>query len=488
MDLFFRNLNLNSECRIFSGSSEVFPYKDLLSKTVQSSHYFKSNNIKNIIFCVKNSYRFLYSCLGALHAGVNVTILHADYPYETIVSVALRLQADLVIYDYYNEKTLLDKFDIETIFQLTEKVISRESYYSIEDELGKASKDGQIILGSSGTTGKPKLIKHDFTSLLSTIKSYTEVLSITSQDRCIIARAMSHISGLGEVLSCISAGCSFIVLEDLGSSNIIENIIKYKPSYISLSPSVIYDLLTKAEQDIQLKNIFNKTRKVRTGGGYVPEGTITKFYEYFGIKLEILYGATECSPIMYNYQKNDNKRAALGKPVDGVEVKILSKHGSKEVGYGDIGELYIKSRSLFKSYILDNTRVCGNNDWYCTQDLVRKDSEGYYWFISRANDLIQKSNESIFPIEIEEAMIRHDKIISCITVAKSDPVYNFVPVAWYKTIDCVPLSKKEMLQHLSKYIRKIMMPEIFHHCIEFPMLSNGKEDRKKIAKISESLN
>ena len=85
-------------------------------------------------------------------------------------------------------------------------------------------------------------------------------------------------------------------------------------------------------------------------------------------------------------------------------------------------------------------------------------------------------------------MIKHDKIISCITVAKSDPIYNFVPVAWYKTIDCAPLSKKEILQHLSKYIRKIMMPEIFHHCIEFPMLSNGKEDRKKIAKISELLN
>ncbi|MED7787843.1 class I adenylate-forming enzyme family protein [Francisella sp. 19X1-34] len=488
MDFFFRHLNLDSESVISSSSNEFYSYKTLFANIIQASHYFKKNNITNIVFCVKNSYGFLYSFLGALHAGVDVSILHADYPYETILSVASKLETDLVVYDNYDEKILFRGFDIESMFQVTRNIESGESNYSFKREFHQASKKGQIILGSSGTTGEPKLIKHDFKSLISTIKSYTKVLSINFRDQCIIARAMSHISGLGEVISCVLAGCSFLILEDLNSTSIIENIISYKPSYISLSPSVVYELLAKAEHNIELRRIFNKTRKVRAGGGYISEDIITRFYECFRVKLETLYGATECSPIMYNYQKNDKKKASLGKPIDGVNVKILDKYNLQKVKDGDVGELYIQSESLFKSYLSGSTNIIANqDDWYCTQDLVRKDEDGYYWFISRANDLIQKSNESIFPIEIEEAMIKHDKIVSCVTVAKSDFVYNFVPVAWYKTKDHIPLSKEDLLQHLSKYIRKFIMPNIFHHCIEFPMLSNGKEDRKKIAKISESL-
>lgn len=192
--------------------------------------------------------------------------------------------------------------------------------------------------------------------------------------------------------------------------------------------------------------------------------------------------------MLFNYQQDPSKIGSIGKPAPNIEVKLLDSEKKIIQEPGNPGELMVRSKSCFSGYLYENNQVKKNlvDGWCSTNDLVYFDEEGYYWFYSRIDSIIQKAGEHISPSEIEKALLLHPEVSACVTVGIPDSAYNYVPVTWYATKHGQEIKKQELVDHLKKHIRAFFIPEIFHHQMIFPKLPNGKIDRKKFKKTAKN--
>jgi acetyl-CoA synthetase len=125
----------------------------------------------------------------------------------------------------------------------------------------------------------------------------------------------------------------------------------------------------------------------------------------------------------------DVKPGSMGKPLPGIEAAVVRKTpdgGVEVVKPGEEGELALKRGwpSMFRAYLNDDERYrkCFAGDWYLTGDLARRDAEGYFWFVGRADDVIKSSGHLIGPFEVESALMEHPAVAEAGVIGKPDPV------------------------------------------------------------------
>jgi acetyl-CoA synthetase len=140
---------------------------------------------------------------------------------------------------------------------------------------------------------------------------------------------------------------------------------------------------------------------------------------------------TETGGIMIaNYAAMDIKPGSMGKPLPGIEAAIVKRRedGTAEVIEApDVeGELALKRGwpSMFRGYLNEDERYrkCFAGEWYLTGDLAKRDADGYYWFVGRADDVIKSSGHLIGPFEVESALMEHPAVAEAGVIGKPDPV------------------------------------------------------------------
>ena len=130
-----------------------------------------------------------------------------------------------------------------------------------------------------------------------------------------------------------------------------------------------------------------------------------------------------------NFRSMDVKPGSMGKPVPGVEAAIVERIDSEVrviEATGREGELALRAGwpSMFRAYLNEEARYrkCFVDGWYLTGDLARRDADGYYWFVGRADDLIKSSGHLIGPFEVESALMEHPAVAEAAVIGKPDPV------------------------------------------------------------------
>jgi acetyl-CoA synthetase len=140
---------------------------------------------------------------------------------------------------------------------------------------------------------------------------------------------------------------------------------------------------------------------------------------------------TETGGIMIaNYAALDVRPGSMGLPVPGVEAGVVRRRadgGVDEVAAaGEQGELALRPGwpSMFRTYLGEEERYrrCFAGGWYLTGDLVRRDADGYYWFVGRADDVIKSAGHLIGPFEVESALMEHPAVAEVAVIGKPDPV------------------------------------------------------------------
>jgi acetyl-CoA synthetase len=190
-----------------------------------------------------------------------------------------------------------------------------------------------------------------------------------------------------------------------------------------------------------------------------------------------------------NYLSMDIKPGSMGRPLPGIEAAIVRKTGEASVEVigepGVQGELALKRGwpSMFRGYLNDEARYrkCFAGEWYLTGDLAKRDSDGYFWFVGRADDVIKSSGHLIGPFEVESALMEHPAVAEAGVIGKPDPMqYETVKafVSLKQGFDPNEALRRELIGFARKRLGAAVAPKEIDFLPSLPRTRSGKIMRR----------
>jgi len=211
--------------------------------------------------------------------------------------------------------------------------------------------------------------------------------------------------------------------------------------------------------------------------------------EAFGLPFHDNWWQTETGGIMIaNYASMDIRPGSMGKPLPGIEAAIVRRTDDSVEVIGDPnieGELALRPGwpSMFRGYWSEEERYrrCFGGGWYLTGDLARRDEDGYYWFVGRADDVIKTSGHLIGPFEVETILMEHEAVAEAGVIGKPDPVAMQIVKAFvllnpgYEPSDNL---NRGILAFARKRLGAVVAPKEIEFVTDLPHTRSGKIMRR----------
>jgi acetyl-CoA synthetase len=360
----------------------------------------------------------------------------------------------------------------------------------IRPQEASATKNDDIMLlyFTSGTTGMPKMVNHNFIYPLGhilTAKYWQNVqdngLHFTVADTGWAKSAWGKL--YGQWLS--GSAVMTYDYDKFIPKNMMEVIEKHRVTSFC-APPTIYRFLIK--EDLTKFDLSALKYCVVAGEPLNPE-VYKQFFEATGIRLMEGYGQTECTVAVATYPWMEPKPGSMGKPTPGYRIDLIDED-RKSCEIGEEGQIVIYTDQnppvgMFGGYYRDEqlTRKVWHDDIYFTGDMAWRDEDGYYWFVGRADDVIKSSGYRIGPFEVESALMEHPAVLECAITAVPDPDRGQVVKA------TIILSKNyqasdELARELQEHVKKVTAPYKYPRIVEFvselPKTISGKIRRVQI--------
>ncbi len=358
-------------------------------------------------------------------------------------------------------------------------------------ELATKTSDPMLIYFSSGTTGMPKMVLHDFSYPLGhivTAKFWQRVQNggkhMTVSDSGWAKFAWGKIYGQWLCGAIIAAYDT----EKFVPAKMLSVMERLKLTTFC-APPTIYRFLIK--EDLTKYDLSTIQHCGIAGEPLNPE-VYYKFRELTGLAVTEGFGQSETTVLLANFPWFPVKPGSMGKPSPLYDVDIVNENGNS-CEDGIVGTIVVKNTDksfptgLFKCYHKDadaNARAW-NNGTYSTGDTAWRDGDGYFWFVGRNDDVIKCSGYRIGPFEVESAMLTHPSVLECAITAAPDPVRGQVVKATvvlargYTPSDEL---KKELQNHVKKVTAPYKYPRIVEFVDELPKTLSGKIRRVEIRK------
>jgi long-chain acyl-CoA synthetase len=352
----------------------------------------------------------------------------------------------------------------------------------VEVELPQVSlSDPALIIYTSGTTALPKGVTHTHRTLLANVK--IGQTSIPDLERFLVMTQLAFPSGvyLG-LLTVIASGGTSILAPAFDAPHVLDLIQRFQCTCAFGLPSMVHLLL---EEQTRRPRQVRSLRTFMVGGDSMPVSTHERFQEQFGISLRECLGMTETSLTICN-PAGAIRPGSLGIPVEGVEAKVVDQNG-KELPGGRTGELIVKTPVNLVRY-WDNpgaTRATLRDGWLFTGDLVRRDSDGYFWFEGRKKQIIVRDGFNISPQEVEEALYTHPAVLEAGVIGMPDPVKarGEQVVAFVALRDGFVAGEDELREHARRRLADLKVPEKILFLEKLPKGISGKIQREALKEL-----
>lgn len=486
-----------------------FSYADLKEKTDKTAAYFQSLGIGKgdmVMLILKRRYEFWYSIialhkLGAVVIPATHLLTEKDIIYrcEAADIKAIVAVGETVVLDHI--KNALPKCpSVKNVISVGPEIYEgfddftkgiEEAPEFVRPENVNTNDDISIIYFTSGTSGNPKMVAHDFCYPLGHIVtgSYWHNLHEESLHLTVADTGWGK-AVWGKLYGQMIAGASIFVYdhEKFTPADMLRMIQEYRITSFCAPPTIFRFMIREDLTKYDLSSLKWAT----IAGEALNPSVYQEFYELTGIKLREGFGQTETTCTVLTTPWMEPKPGSMGKPNPAYNVDIVMGDGrSAEVG--EQGEIIIrvneneKPYGLFLGYYRDENRTkeAYNNGIYHTGDVAWKDEDGYFWFVGRNDDVIKSSGYRIGPFEVESALMSHDAVVECAITAVPDPIRGQVVKA---TIVLAPAYKgkegEELIKELQDYVKRITAPYKYPRIIEFvnelPKTISGKIRRVEI--------
>jgi acetyl-CoA synthetase len=370
---------------------------------------------------------------------------------------------------------------------------SSENFIRPVSDQATANTDIMLLYFTSGTTGMPKMVNHDFIYPLGHILTAKYWQNVQDDGlHFTVADTGWAKSAWGKLYGQWLSGCAVMTYDydKFIPKNLMEVIEKYKVTSFC-APPTIYRFLIK--EDLTKFDLSHLKYCVVAGEPLNPE-VFKQFYDHTGIRLMEGYGQTECTVAVATYPWMKPKPGSMGMPTPGYDIEIVDEDGNPcEVG--NEGEIVIRTSNskpvgMFNGYYRDDhlTASVWTNGVYRTGDMAWCDEDGYFWFVGRADDVIKSSGYRIGPFEVESALMEHPAVLECAITAVPDPdrgqivKATIVPSKNYHPSEELA---KELQEHVKKVTAPYKYPRIVEFVTELPKTISGKIRRVQIRDVDK---
>jgi acetyl-CoA synthetase len=287
--------------------------------------------------------------------------------------------------------------------------------------------DPAIMHYTSGTTGKPKGAVHVHQAVWGHYATGKYVLDLHHEDIYWCTADPGWVTGTSYgMFAPFTNGVTSVIYEGgFSASKWYEIIQRYKVTVWYSAPTAIR-LLMRAGDEIPKRYNLSSLRYTMSVGEPLNPECVVWSNEVLGLPFHDNWWQTETGSIMIaNYPTLAIKPGSMGKPMLGINPGIIDEDGN-ELPPGQEGDLAVRPGwpSMFRTYWHDEERYNSRfrNGWYLSGDRARKDTDGYFWFIGRADDVINTAGHLVGPFEVESALIEHPAVAEAGVIGKPDPV------------------------------------------------------------------
>jgi 4-hydroxybenzoate-CoA ligase len=342
-------------------------------------------------------------------------------------------------------------------------------------------------LYSSGSTGAPKGVRHVHGSLRATAETYgARVLQIGPDDLMFSAAKLFFAYGLGNAMTFpMSVGASAVLLPDRPTPDAVLDVMqRHQPTMFGGVPTLYAALL--ANPRIGPRAGSSRLRRCISAGEALPAEIGRRWRDMTGVDILDGIGSTEMLHIFLSNHPEDIRYGTTGKPVPGYEVRIVSERGGA-VPDGESGELVVRGPSAAEGYWhqRDKTRHTFRGEWTWTGDTYTRDSDGYYRYCGRSDDMMKVSGIWVSPFEVEEALISHPAVLEAAVIGATDRDGLTKPKAFVVLLDAGaaqdPETVKRLLQtHVKERIGGWKYPRWIEIVDSLPKTATGKIQRFRL--------
>ncbi len=373
----------------------------------------------------------------------------------------------------------------------TEALGSRAESGRISDRI--VENDLAAILYTSGSTGRPKGVALSHCNIVSGTKIVCEYLGIHENDRLLSVLSFGFDYGLNQLTTSIFCGAKIVLLDHLFSKDLIHAVQKYEITGLAAVAATWLQLLQIPWDGEQLPSL----RYITNSGGAIPENYVRELRKRLPkTSIFLMYGLTEAFRSTYlDPRLVDSKPASIGKAIPGNEILVLNEH-DQPVGPGQIGELVHRGPVVAQGYWGDPELTAARYRRNPMQpkeipipemvvysgDYVKKDEEGFLYFVGRKDEMIKCAGNRISPTEVEEVLYATGKIQDAVVMGLPHEIYGEIIKAVVAPRPQTSITMDELLSHCRKMLPPYMIPHDLEIRSELPRNANGKLDRAAIRK------
>ncbi len=346
--------------------------------------------------------------------------------------------------------------------------------------------DFAIMHYTSGTTGKPKGAAHVHMAVMGHYATAKYVLDLHDDDIYWCTADPGWVTGTSYgMFGPWSNGATSLVYEGgFGVGRWYSLVEKYRVSVWYTAPTAIR-MLMKAGEELPRKHDLSSLRYVCSVGEPLnPEGVLWG-QKAFDLPIHDNWWQTETGSILIaNYPAMDIRPGSMGRSFPGIEPAIIDDDGN-ELPPGEEGDLAVRPGwpSMFRTY-WNNRELYESrfrNGWYITGDRARRDADGYFWFVGRADDVINTAGHLVGPFEVESALLEHPAVAEAGVIGKPDPIAMEVVKAFVALKGgCEPDDKlrRELIRFGREKLGSIVAPREIEFVPSLPKTRSGKIMRR----------
>jgi long-chain acyl-CoA synthetase len=334
------------------------------------------------------------------------------------------------------------------------------------------------VLYTSGTTGKPKGAMLTHANMLANAAMGAELLPLVAGERVGMILPLFHVNA--QVVTCVIpmiVGCEVVMWERFSASTFWQTVAELEPVAVSAVPTIPAAVLHAADAPAGRTAL----RYVSCGAAPLSRELLEAFESRFDIRILEGYGLTEGTCISsVNPYYGVRKPGSIGLAMRGQRMKIVAPDGSA-VRDGELGEIVVKGPNVMAGYLhnLKATAEAIREGWLHT-DVGYVDSDGYFYIVDRAKDMIIRGGENIYPREFEEVLYAHAGVLECAVIGVPHDVRGEEVPAVVAPKPGAELDPEELTASAAERLAAFKVPRRFEIRPELPKNATGKINKQPL--------
>ncbi len=472
---------LNKDVFYYPKEDIKYNSSEILSIISEMGRILKNKNIKKgdrILIYLNNSPEYLFSLFAIWRIGAIAIPTNRILTEEEIRYMITDSNAKLIITDI-NAKNLLDNISIDYYIPKDYDKFKESEVLTAEltnwDDLCQ-------LQYTSGTTGKPKGAMLTHGNWFTAIHNSCDVLTLKENDVFLGIYPMAHV-GISWAISALRSGALYIMMDFFEINEYLKLCDEEKVTVLTGMPPVIHTLT-----NINVKDKLTTVREIVSGGGPLHKKIWKKFYANYKIPIINAYGLSETIVIgtgtvirPEDYISAD-RFESVGHPVCFSELKIVDINDSnKKLDTYQQGEIALRGPAIAKGYwnMEEETKeVFLENGWFLTGDIGYIDEDGRLFITDRKKDMIVMSGWKIYPTEVEETLIKYEKVEEIAIFSQKHPHRGEIPVAavvWKDEED-----KEGLIKYGKQHLARYKIPREIYTLEELPRVNGWKLLRREL--------